>query len=93
MPFKDIDWGKVAKQTVVSYNIGRTNALINAKTDKNIQKVELLSGTDLVERDPLDEAIQMAQDAISGFVSVLARRGEHIPVEHSNVSPFAVSSC
>lgn len=59
MPFKDIDWGKVAKQTVVSYNIGRANALINAKSDKNIQKVELLSGTDLVERDPLDEAIQM----------------------------------
>ena len=53
MPFKDIDWGKVAKQTEVSYNIGRTNALINAKSDKNIQKVELLSGTDLLHRDPL----------------------------------------
>ena len=59
MPFKDIDWGKVAKQTQVSYNIGRTNALINAQSDKNIQKVELLSGTDLLQRDPLDEAIQM----------------------------------
>jgi len=59
MPFKDINWGKVAKQTEVSYNIGRANALINAKSDKNIQKVELLSGTDLVQRDPLDEAIEM----------------------------------
>jgi len=59
MPFKDIDWGKVAKQTEVSYNIGRTNALINAKSDKNIQKVELLSGTALLQRDPLEEAIQM----------------------------------
>ena len=59
MPFKDIDWGKVAKQTEVSYNIGRTNALINAKSDKNIQKVELLSGTDLLQRDPLEEAIEM----------------------------------
>ena len=59
MPFKDIDWGKVAKQTEISYNIGRANALINAKSDKNIQKVELLSGNDLVQRDPLEEAIQM----------------------------------
>ena len=59
MPFKDIDWGKVAKQTEVSYNIGRANAFINAKSDKNIQKVELLSGIDLLQRDPLEEAIQM----------------------------------
>ena len=59
MPFKDINWNKVAKQTAVSYNIGRTNALINAKTDKDIHKVELLSGVDLLERDPLDEAIKM----------------------------------
>ena len=59
MPFKDIDWNKVAKQTKVSYNIGRANALINAQTDKNIHKVELLSGIDLIERDPIEEAIQM----------------------------------
>ena len=59
MPFKDIDWGKVAKQTQVSYNIGRANAIINAQSDKNIQKVELLSGTDLLERNPIEEAIQM----------------------------------
>lgn len=59
MPFKDINWNKVAKQTAVSYNIGRTNALINAKSDKDIHKVELLSGVDLLERDPLDEAIKM----------------------------------
>ena len=59
MPFKDINWNKVAKQTAVSYNIGRTNALINAKTDKDIHKVELLSGVDLLDRDPLDEAIKM----------------------------------
>ena len=59
MPFKDIDWDKVAKQTQVTYNIGRANALINAQSDKNIQKVELLSGIDLVQRDPLEEAIQM----------------------------------
>ena len=59
MPFKDIDWDKVAKQTQVTYNIGRANALINAQSDKNKQKVELLSGTDLLQRDPLEEAIQM----------------------------------
>jgi len=59
MPFKDIDWGKVAKQTEISFNIGRANALINAKSDKNIQKVELLSGNDLIQRDPIEEAIQM----------------------------------
>ena len=59
MPFKDIDWSKLAKQTQVSYNIGRANAIINAQSDKNIQKVELLSGINLVERNPLDEAIQM----------------------------------
>ena len=59
MPFKDIDWVKEAKRAEVSYNIGRANALINAKSDKNIHKVELLSGTDLVDRDPIEEAIQM----------------------------------
>src|SRR6266516_2308079 len=59
MLFKDIDWSKVAKHTQVSYNIGRANALINAQTDKNIQKVELLSGTELLQRDPINEAIQM----------------------------------
>jgi len=38
-----------------------------------------------------DEAIQMAQDAIIGFITTLTRRGKRIPVEHSSVSPFAVS--
>jgi predicted RNase H-like HicB family nuclease len=33
----------------------------------------------LTQGRTFDEAIQMAQDAISGFVSMLARRGEHIP--------------
>jgi len=59
MPFKDIDWNKAAKRAEVSYNLGKINALINAKTDKNIQKVELLTGTDLIERDPVEEAIEM----------------------------------
>ena len=59
MPFKDIDWGKVAEQTNITYQIGRTNAIINAKADKNIRKVELLTNTNLLQRDPLDEAIQM----------------------------------
>ena len=59
MGFKDIDWSKAAKQTAVSYDIGRANAIINAKSAKNIQKVELLTGTQLTQRDPLEETIQM----------------------------------
>ena len=38
-----------------------------------------------------DEAITMAQDAIIGFINVLAQRGKRIPVEHSRISPFVVS--
>jgi len=39
-----------------------------------------------------DEALEMAQDAIIGFVSVLAKRGKDIPIERvQQVSPFAVS--
>ena len=58
MPLKDIDWGKVAKQTQVSYNIGRTNAIINAETEGNVPKYEWLTGRKLVERDPIAEAIK-----------------------------------
>lgn len=39
----------------------------------------------------LDEALRMAQDAISGFITVLARRGKKIPIERPQKSPFSVS--
>ena len=39
----------------------------------------------------LDEALRMTQDAIVGFVTVLARRGKKIPIERPQRSPFAVS--
>ena len=39
----------------------------------------------------LDEALRMAQDAITGFIRVLAKRGKKIPVERPQKSPFAVS--
>lgn len=45
----------------------------------------------LTQGRTFDEAVKMAQDAIVGFVSVLARRGERIPTENSITSPFAVS--
>lgn len=38
-----------------------------------------------------DEALKMAQDAIYGFVSVLMKRGEDVPTDHSRTSPFVVS--
>ena len=39
-----------------------------------------------------DEALQMAQDAIVGFVRALVKRGKNIPIERrEQVSPFAVS--
>ena len=38
-----------------------------------------------------DEAIRMVQDAIIGFVNVLAKRGKRIPIDRSRTSPFAVS--
>jgi antitoxin HicB len=38
-----------------------------------------------------DQALIMAQDAILGFITVLARRGKKIPIEKSRTSPFAVS--
>ena len=59
MPFKDIDWNKVAKQTQVSYNIGRENAIINAQAEGNVPKYEWLTGKKLVERDPIAEAIKL----------------------------------
>lgn len=39
----------------------------------------------------LDEAVMMAQDAIRAFVMTLMERGKRIPIEKSQVSPFAVS--
>lgn len=39
----------------------------------------------------LDEALRMAQDAIAGFIKVLARRGKKIPIERLQKSPFVVS--
>ena len=59
MPLKDIDWNKVAKQTQVSYNIGRENAIINAQAEGNVPKYEWLTGKKLVERDPIAEAIKL----------------------------------
>jgi len=38
-----------------------------------------------------DEAISQAQEAISAFITVLARRGKRIPTERARVSPFVVS--
>ena len=45
----------------------------------------------LTQGRTFDEALKMAQDAISAFVSVLADRGKRIPIERSRVSPFVVS--
>ena len=45
----------------------------------------------LTQGRTFDEALKMAQDAIFGFVSVLVKRGEDVPVDHSRTSPFAVS--
>ena len=43
------------------------------------------------EGKTLDEALRVAQDAIVGFITVLARRGKRIPIERPRKSPFAVS--
>ena len=45
----------------------------------------------LTQGRTFDEAMIMAQDAISAFIKTLARRGKRIPVERSKVSPFSVS--
>ncbi|HEY4480385.1 MAG TPA: type II toxin-antitoxin system HicB family antitoxin [Candidatus Paceibacterota bacterium] len=45
----------------------------------------------LTQGRTFDEALKMAQDAIFGFVSVLATRGEDVPVDNSKTSPFSVS--
>jgi len=45
----------------------------------------------LTQGHTFDEALKMAQDAIVGFVNVLASRGKDIPIEHSRTSPFSVS--
>lgn len=43
------------------------------------------------EGKTLDEALRMSQDAITGFITVLVRRGKKIPIERPAKSPFAVS--
>lgn len=39
----------------------------------------------------IDEAFRMAQDAITGFLTVFLRRGKKIPIERSRINPFSVS--
>ena len=43
IPFKDINWAKVQRKEKMSFEIARQNAIICAKADKNIQKVEFLT--------------------------------------------------
>lgn len=45
----------------------------------------------LTQGKTFDEAVRMAQDAITGFIKVLANRGKEIPIDRSRTSPFSVS--
>lgn len=57
---------------------------------KYVVSVPALKGC-FTQGKTFDQALIMAQDAILGFITVLARRGKKIPIEKSRTGPFAVS--
>ena len=61
MPGK-IDWELKAKRQSIYKTLNKENAIINAIRDKDIIKAEILSGKDLVDRDPIQEALKRKDD-------------------------------
>jgi len=59
MPFRNIDFHELSRQSVLQYDLGRKIAIINAKNEKDIPKVQFLTGIQLQHIDPVDEAIEL----------------------------------
>ena len=56
MPTK-IDWELRAKAQMVKKALNKQNAIINAFREGNVTKAEILSGTELLPRDPVQQAL------------------------------------
>lgn len=79
MGFKDIDFRKLAMQSSMSFNLNKEIAVINAKADKDLKKVELLTGVQLEQIDPIYEALKLEkarkkQKPITEKLSEIAER-------------------
>ena len=61
---RDIDYNLKAKSQLIRKNLNEQNAIINAISKGNITKAEMLSGTDLVPRDPIYQGLVMKQKEV-----------------------------
>ena len=60
MPRK-IDWEMRARRQLINKQLNRQNAIINAINSGNITKAEILSGEELVVRDPIQDSLVRKQ--------------------------------
>ena len=56
-----IDWNLKSKRQLINKDLNKQNAIINAIRVGNVTKAEILSGEELVARDPIQEALVRKQ--------------------------------
>ena len=56
--------------------MGKQNAIINAIKNGNINKAEVLSGKELISRDPIFEGLTKREDRITKREETIAKRDE-----------------
>ena len=66
MPRK-IDYELKARAQLIRKDLGKQNAIVNAIRKGNIDKAEILSGEELVPRNPIYESLVTKQKEIGGI--------------------------
>jgi hypothetical protein len=85
MPFRDIDFNKVKHDTEVMEKLNREIAIINASANRDLEKVEFLSGVKLYTPDPIKEQIER-QQAVARQQPVLDKLNELVELSSNQIT-------
>jgi hypothetical protein len=85
MPFRDIDFNKVKHDTELMQKLNRDIAIINASANRELDKVEFLSGVKLYTPDPIKEQIEL-QRAVATQQPVLDKLNELVELSANQVT-------
>jgi hypothetical protein len=85
MPFRDIDFNKVRRDTEVMEKLNREIAIINASANRHREKVEFLSGVKLYTPDSIKEQIEL-QRAVARQQPVFDKLNEMVELSCDQVT-------
>jgi hypothetical protein len=85
MPFRDIDFNKVKHDTELMQKLNRDIAIINASANRDLEKVEFLSGVKLYTPDPIKEQIEQ-QQAVARQQPVLDKLNELVELSSNPIT-------